>query len=291
MIIEYKQFKDILNKEIFEESKSKLIQNIAKSPSRYVGLFRPTKPKAKILQNLLQSHEIRFGNAFEVLIEEYLKILNYTILEKQFVANGDVLNVDQCFEKNGKRFFIEQKVRDDHDSTKKRGQIQNFEKKLNEIIKKYGEENLTGIFYFIDPELRKNNNYYTNELERMSKAYGVDLCLYYGKELLEFLGHPEVWYEILEYLENWKKEIPDLPETNFDLDARGSFEDIKDLNPVWFRSIFEDNEIFNEIILTIFPEKTTLKLLLEYFKTKYSEKTIYRTLCNLLEERIKAPPF
>src|SRR3972149_11819337 len=98
MIMEFKQFKNILNKEIFEESKAKLIENIAKSPSRYIGLFRPTKPKAKILQNLLQSHEIRFGDAFEEAIEEYFKEFGYQILEKKFVnGDNDELNLDQCF--------------------------------------------------------------------------------------------------------------------------------------------------------------------------------------------------
>jgi hypothetical protein len=284
--MEYEQFKEILNKQIFEESKSKLIENIAKSPSRYIGLFRPTKPKAKILQNLLQSHEIRFGDAFEILIEEYLKILGYSILDKRFTENDEVLNVDQFFEKDGNRYFVEQKVRDDHDSTKKRGQIQNFEKKLNVIIEKYGEENLYGFFYFIDPELKKNKNYYTTELARMGKAYGVTLNLYYGEEIFSFLGHQNIWTEILEYLARWKKDIPELPETNFDLNAQSSYEDIKDLNPAWFRSILENDEIFNEILLTIFPEKKTLKLLYEYFKSKSSHKTIYQTLCNLLEKRL-----
>ena len=45
--MEYNKFKDIFNKEIFEQSKPKLIVNIAKEPNRYIGLFRPTKPKAK----------------------------------------------------------------------------------------------------------------------------------------------------------------------------------------------------------------------------------------------------
>ncbi len=289
MIMEYAQFKNILNKQIFEESKPKLIENIAKSPSRYIGLFRPTKPKAKILQNLLQSHEIRFGDAFEILIEEYLKILGYTILDKRFDDNGDILNVDQFFEKDDNKYFVEQKVRDDHDSTKKRGQIQNFEKKLNVIIEKYGEENLYGFFYFIDPELKKNKNYYTTELARMGSAYGVTLNLHYGEEIFSFLCHQNIWTEILDYLARWKKEIPELPETNFDLNAQSSFEDIKDLNPGWFRSILENDEIFNEIVLTIFPEKKTLKLLHEYFKSKSSQKTIYRTLSNILEKRLRAP--
>jgi hypothetical protein len=284
----FTKFRDILNNAIFERSKVVLIEKIAKYPGRYIGIFRPTKPKAKILQNLLQSHEIRFGDAFELLIEEYLKELGYTILDKKFLTkDNDHLNVDQCFEKNGKTYFIEQKIRDDHDSTKKRRQIQNFERKLNEMINKYGEKNLVGIFYFIDPELKKNKNYYEAELKRMSNDYGVSLSLQYGGELFEYLGHPEIWQEILTYLKEWKKQIPELPETNFDLNAQLSFEEIKDLNPALFRNIFSNDVVFNEIVMTIFPEKKTLKLLLGYFKSKSAEKTIYKTLTELLEKRLR----
>ncbi len=63
--------------------------------NRLIGLFRPTKPKAKILQNLLQSHEIRFGDAFEEAIEEYFKEFGYQILEKKFVnGDNDELNLE-----------------------------------------------------------------------------------------------------------------------------------------------------------------------------------------------------
>jgi Holliday junction resolvase-like predicted endonuclease len=129
-----------------------LLEKIAEYPSRYIGLFRPTKPKAKILQNLLQSHEIRFGDAFEKAIEEYLELKGCEILPKKFTtANNDTLNIDQCFRYKQKVYFIEQKVRDDHDSTKKRGQIQNFEKKLDLMLTMFAEQELVGIFYFIDP--------------------------------------------------------------------------------------------------------------------------------------------
>ena len=286
--MKYEKFKNIFNKTIFEESKALLIEKIAKYPNRYIGLFRPTKPKAKILQNLLQSHEIRFGDAFEEVIEEYFREFGYEILEKKFVNDdNDELNLDQCFKFNNKVYFIEQKIRDDHDSTKKRGQIENFEKKLNEMISKYGERNLVGIFYFIDPDLQKNKNYYKAELEKMSRDYGVELYLFYGVELFELLNKKDVWDEILSYLEQWKKEIPDFPETNFDIDAESSFEEIKDLSPSLYRKIFQDDVVFNEIVLTIFPEEKTLRLLLDYFKEKSSEKTIYKTIANLLEERLK----
>lgn len=283
--MEFNQFKKIFNETIFEKSKADLLIKISSYPSRYIGLFRPTKPKAKILQNLLQSHEIRFGDAFEIAIEKYLIINGCKILPKNFATDSsDILNIDQCFLKGNKVYFIEQKVRDDHDSTKKRGQIENFEKKLNLLINQYSEEKLVGIFYFIDPDFVKNKKFYELELKKMTKDYNVETKIFYGKFLFDFLECPDIWDEILKYLEIWKKEIPDLPEINFDLDAINTFEEIKDLNPYVFRKLFTNDEIFNDIVLTLFPEKKTLKLLYEYFSTK--PETIYKTLADSLSQRI-----
>lgn len=283
--MDYNLFKHIFNETIFEKSKADLLEKISSSPNRYVGLFRPTKPKAKILQNLLQSHEIRFGDAFERVIEEYLKIKGCTILPKRFTnINADILNIDQCFKKGDKVFFIEQKVRDDHDSTKKRGQIQNFEKKLDVMLTKYGEKELVGIFYFIDPDLVKNKNFYLDELSKMTSDYNVETHIFYGKELFNYLGYADIWDEILEYLLVWKKEIPDLPEINFDLDAEHTFNEIKDLKPLVFRKLLENEEIFNKIVLTLFPEKKTLKLLYDYFSQK--KETIYKTIAKNLSKRL-----
>ena len=284
-IMEFNQFKKIFNETIFEKSKADLLEKISSSPSRYIGLFRPTKPKAKILQNLLQSHEIRFGDAFELVIEEYLRIKGCEILPKRFTnENGDALNIDQCFRKNGKVYFIEQKVRDDHDSTKKRGQIENFEKKLNIMLSEYSEEELIGIFYFIDPDLVKNKNFYVTELQKMTNDYNVETQIFYGKSLFDYLGYSDIWAEILYYLELWKKEIPDLPEINFDLNAQHTFNEIKNIKPLVFRKLFENEEIFKEIVLTLFPNKTTLKLLHEYFLSR--QETIYKTLAHNLSNRI-----
>ena len=81
---------------------------MAKYPQRYIGLFRPIKPKAKLLQNLLQSHEIRFGDAFENLIEEYLSELGYELLNNSLdYGNSEKLNIDQFFRNNDNYFFVE----------------------------------------------------------------------------------------------------------------------------------------------------------------------------------------
>lgn len=78
----YEDFCRILNKHIFEGEKKELLRRIADNPERFIGLFRPTKPGAKILQHLLQSHEIRMGDALEEIIEEILRSLGFKILSK-----------------------------------------------------------------------------------------------------------------------------------------------------------------------------------------------------------------
>lgn len=285
-IMKFNQFRQIFDETIFEKSKVDLLKKIANYPYRYIGLFRPTKPKAKILQNLLQSHEIRFGDAFEQAIEKYLEIKGCEILPKKFTnSDGDVLNIDQCFRKGEKVYFIEQKVRDDHDSTKKRGQIENFEKKLNIMISKFSEQELIGIFYFIDPYLVKNKKFYSSELQKMTIDYNIETKIFYGPSLFDYLGYPDIWDEILNYLKMWKKEIPDLPEINFDLDFQHSFKEIKDLEPLVFRKLFSRDDIFSEILLTIFPQKATLKLLLNYFNEK-SKKKIFLSLFNMLDQKL-----
>ncbi len=167
---------------------------------------------------------------------------------------------------------------------KKRGQIENFEKKLDVMLAKHSEYELVGIFYFIDPSFTKNKNYYTAELTKMSTAYNVEIHVFYGESLFEYLGYIDIWEEILLHLESWKKQIPDFPEINFDLDAQHTFEEIKDLKPLVFRKLLENEQIFQEIVSTLFPQKATLKLLLKYYATK--SETIYKTISNDLKNRL-----
>jgi len=151
----YNKFCAVLNKHIFEGEKKELLIKLADRPGRFVGLFRPTKPRAKILQHLLQSHEIRFGDAMEELISKFLKDWGFKVLPKIIIPDSanprKKLDIDQYFTDGETYYFIEQKVRDDHDSTKKRGQISNFETKLEYLYRKHGQ-NLIGIMYFIDPQ-------------------------------------------------------------------------------------------------------------------------------------------
>lgn len=285
--MDYDKFCQILNKHIFEGEKKELLKKIADRPERFIGLFRPTKPGAKILQHLLQSHEIRFGDAFEELIKEILRECGFEILNKSIVGeNGDSLSLDQYFKGRGVYYFIEQKVRDDHDSTKKRGQISNFETKLETLYKKH-KDKLIGIMYFIDPDLSKNKNYYLAELERLGKFYGTELRLLYGKELFDYIGKPDLWKQILAWLKQWKDSLPELPEIDFDKTPEESFEEIKDLPIRHWRKILENEKLWTEGIITaIFRKGDTLKLVLIYFGSQKSKpyQELARMIKNLLQK-------
>ena len=283
--MDYKRFCSILNKHIFEGEKRELLKNIAERPERFIGLFRPTKPGAKILQHILQSHEIRFGDAFEELIGEILRELGFSILNKSIVGEkGDSLSLDQYYEGKGVYYFIEQKVRDDHDSTKKRGQISNFETKLETLYKKH-KDKLVGIMYFIDPDLSKNKNYYLPELKRLSEFYGVKTYLLYGKELFDYLSKPDLWEQILSWLKQWKDSLPEIPEIDFDKTPKESFEEIKELPIRHWRKLLENEKLWGEgIIRAIFKKGDVLKLVLGFFDKQQGKP--YKELVELLNEKL-----
>ncbi|GAA7814626.1 hypothetical protein HpCOL199_01620 [Helicobacter pylori] len=144
-------------------------------------------------------------------------------------------------------------------------------------------ENIQGYFYFIDEGLNKNQNYYKEELQKLSVDYGVPLSLCYGKGLFEKLNVPQVWAEVLNHLARWRETLPDLPSLNFDENPLESFREIKDLAPSVYRKLLDNDEIFN-LVLILFPEQKVLKILIEYFRQQ--NKTIYQQLVSKLEVRL-----
>lgn len=286
-LIDYNYFQESLNKKLFEDSYSDLVRKIADNPERYIGLFRPTKPKTKLIQNITQSHEIRFGDALEYIFERYFERLGFRLLNKVVVDDiGNTLNIDQLFQKGDTIYMIEQKVRDDHDSTKKRGQFDNFENKYSVVSSIYKGKTVVPIMWFIDDSLTKNKGYYQPEMDRMSRDYGCHAYLFYGCQLFDRFGgisdiSAEMWDETLEYLQRWKETLPDMPEINFDLNAEDVFEEIKNLNTSVYRKLLWNDDVIEQIFPIIFPEHTVLRMLRNYFNSKY--ETIYRNLARRID--------
>lgn len=282
----YEGFCAILNRHIFEGEKKELLRRLAENPERFIGLFRPTKPEGKILQYLLQSHEIRMGDALEEIIGEILKDMGFSLLPKRIKVEGtdEELYLDHYFTDGKTYYFIEQKVRDDHDSTKKRGQISNFERKLEVLSKRH--KLLVGIMYFLDPDFSKNKNFYMDELRKMEKFYDVKLKLCYGGELFTFFNKPEIWGRILSWLQSWKNSLPELPETNLDATPEESFEEVKDLELRTWRLLIVNDRLWEEGIMQgLFRKGAVLKLLLNFFRSQKGAP--YENLARSLENRLR----
>lgn len=220
MIITYEEFCDLLSKHIQtgEDFYLSLLKTVIDNPSRYCGLFRLSNAKTKLIQNTTQSQEIKFGDLIEEVITEYLSRLGYQNFEKNLGidSNGDELNVDQYFTDGEKLYIVEMKIRDDHDSTKKRGQYSNFRKKINLVREKNPNKRIDASMWFVDDSLHKNRNYYKAQMNNENYV-NCDLHLYYGKEFFDSLiNGSEAWAELIDILTRYRLdnsavdvEVPD----------------------------------------------------------------------------------
>lgn len=210
MFLKYDEFKDRLNEKIKsgKDFYLELLMTVIDNPSRYCGLFRLSNAKTKLIQNVTQSIEIKFGDFMEELITLYISMLGYTNESKDLGCdqNGDRLSADQVFVLDNTIYLVEQKIRDDHDSTKKRGQYSNFEKKVALIKLQHPNMHLNASMWFIDDGLVKNKNYYLQEMSN-SIHEDTELHLYYGNEFFDSLnGGKEAWQEIISFLRRNRME-------------------------------------------------------------------------------------
>lgn len=257
MIINYDEFYEMLEKHIQsgEDFYVKLLDTVITNPNRYCGIFRLSNPKTKLIQNISQSREIKFGDFFEDLTTEYIARLGYKNFDKDLGQddNGDFLNVDQFFTDDNSIFLVEMKMRDDHDSTKKRGQYSNFHKKVNLIRNRYPDHHIEASMWFVDDSLAKNKNYYRDEMAKETFE-NTNLNLYYGEEFFASLkSGKQAWDELISLLQDYHKKNND-----------DEFESIPDFGT--------SDEIYQAL----------LKLPNSSFKKLVSDKTEYVMLRDLL---------
>ena len=237
-MIDYNDFSDLLNNRVLkgQDFYNDLLVNLIMHPERYTGLFRLSNAKTKLVQNITQSIEIKFGDFLEEIATDYIEIFGYTNLPKDlgFDDNGDRLNADQLFTMNDTLFFVEQKVRDDHDSTKKRGQFSNFIKKINRIRVIYPNYRIEAAMWFIDPSLTKNKNYYQSEIERLN-IENVNCYLYYGEDFFDLmLNRADAWKELVDNLRRRRDENSDnlleVLDMDTELEGKIAIENLSELN-------------------------------------------------------------
>jgi len=293
--MDYEKFVSILNRYIFQSERKKLLSKLVNNPERFVGLFRPSTPKSKLFQHLLQAREIGFGDAFEKIIAEWLSYYGCQQEEKQIRVGGEVLRFDHYVKSpNGNYLLIEQKIRDDHDSSKARGQwSKNFEPKVRALWERH-KDKLIAIFYFVDPTFDKNRKLYEEEASKLRK----ELCLqsiyvWYGRELFEGLeklsiGRAKDWDEMLRWLEQWRKDLPDLPDVNWETpEAIAELKEIARHSPTLWEQFAKQESLWKEGYVDIlFPTRKGLQVILQVLEQ--DPRSNFRSAAAALRHRLES---
>lgn len=261
-ILEYDFFVSELEKTVYKNAKSDLLNKVAEKPDRYVGIFRPTSSRLKLIQNVTQSHEISFGDFIEDIITIYLGHY-YKNYPKTVNYHGEELLFDQLFEYNDSIFMIEQKIRDDHDSTKKRGQFDNFYKKINYLRETYPKKHIIAGMWFVDNSLKKNRRYYQTRIDQ-TIVNNAELYLFYGSEFTDFLDKMVIWDEMEKYLLAWKMSEENTIELNFEKDWIETKKELMELVPKsnW-KKIIRNEKVVQQILPILFPSKKYLEIIKE----------------------------
>lgn len=266
--MKYEEFKQQLNLQIFgEDLHYDILTTVIKNPHRYIGLFRITNAKTKLIQNLTQSCEIKFGNFIEDILTQYLSEMGYRNLDKNLGVNenGELLKIDQIFQKDKEPiiYMIEQKIRDDHDSTKKRGQYANLIKKIKLVKQKFPNHTIKATMWFSDDSLKKNRRYYLEQIQNNTDDV-VEISLFYGKELFETLfNKPDIWEELITHLKQNKQErcneILNVPDFDTSVEIRNALLKLKQNDSNLLSKLLSDKQEYIELRKELFPTGKNLE--------------------------------
>lgn len=218
-VFTYDRFAQILNEYLEREALLSLIKSMVEHPERFTGPFRPSTQVEKLLQHILQSKEILFGDAVEEVFAAILQASGYERQEGTLQKGKKKLECDLLFKTPDRvrLLLVEQKLRDDHDSTKRRGQIDNFREKVDLVEQTYGCT-MHAIMHFVDPAFRKNKVFYSDELRKINETQRVRVhsTPLYGAELFDYMerevGHPAAvaWQDLESWLRCWKHSRTDV---------------------------------------------------------------------------------
>jgi hypothetical protein len=207
--MEFKEFKKLLDDKIKDgdEYYLKLLEKILNNPTRYSRRFL-ISGKDILIRDITRSKEIKFVDFLEELVTDYLEENGFDNLNRNIKNNESIetLKVNQLFSKDETIYFIDQKIRDYHNSTKRVEKFSNFIKKIKLLREQNPAEPIVAIMWFMDVLLIKNKAYYSAEMNRL-KCENIEIHLFYGEDLFRYLKIEEAWSELVSFLSRMEMEI------------------------------------------------------------------------------------
>ncbi len=241
--------------------------------NRITTPFQIMNFKEKLQQNYFTSLQILYGEAIEDIIKFYLEDKGATFLPRDFIPEMDC---DQIFQFENKVVLIEQKIRDDHDSSKKRGQVDNYNAKKNYLFSHFMDKEILSACWFIDDLFTKNRAYYFSEL-------GKDL--YYGSEIEKFFIQvfqdnrcKNFYTDLIDFAISMKQQFSGLDFSNLQIN-------FLNFTPAQLNKLFSKEYLLKDIQNIFFNGKIPYLEILNWAKTK--NKTVQnKQLIHFLEAKI-----
>lgn len=212
--------------------------------------------KEKINNHSYIALGIKTGNKSEEIIKSILSSYGATILESR---QGEY-DIDVYFNYKNNKYFMEVKMRDDHDSTKKRGQVENFKAKQNKFLVN------KSCCWFIDPFYKKNKKYYSEQLHSDELFYADEinnwLLLIFNDTAINFYNTFIKQFKIMKKQEEECLEKDDYFKNGLD---------IKKINLKILTYIFYYGD-YEEIKTIIFNNNIPIKNILNEYKIQHIVK-------------------
>jgi hypothetical protein len=254
------------------------LEKLADSPERLVGILHANSFELGSITSFGISRNNSFGNALEKIFRKIVenngwdsKITSYKLSDHEIIISGKTsISVDHVFCKGGTVVFIEQKIRDDHDTSKWSGQWNNFKDKLESLVKIYSDKEVVGVMWMIDSSLTRNKENYKRSIESLTDNYQNKALLVYGNEIDDVFNKFEdtkgEYYNLLySFIEQWYEKneiIPNdkIPEVNFDKYPDEVLKVFNSMSKKKLLKLFSNEVVIKEVFPVIFPNKQAIKV-------------------------------
>lgn len=227
----------IMNKEVPGDFMVSTLDKIVINPQVFNSDLSANSFSLSLISSYGQSRNIKYGNAIEKVFSKILQENGWTIkntnykLEDYSLTGIDVGNptkkavsVDHVISYEDKVILIEQKIRDNHDTSKWEGQLENYKVKYTALEKIFSKDEKTvyGIMWMVDPTYHRNKDAYQSKLASLGNFPIDKNFVLIGHDIDEKLnelmdGDSKEYFEKLRsFLEGYHKQTAGVPDCNLE---------------------------------------------------------------------------
>jgi len=296
-------YNQIMNEYIPSDFIESTIKKLADNPERLIGVLHANTFELGSITSFGYSRNNSFGNAIEGVFNEIVKLNGWKSQPTKYILSNYQLNtpipsgkkslaIDQVFSHEDTIVFIEQKIRDDHDTSKWKGQWDNFELKLRVLTEIYSKKDVIGVMWMIDDNFHRNEENYRVMIKNLEDHLRKNALLCYGEKIDDIFnsldGKNQLYFkQFFDFLVQWHNENIKVPEMNFDKFPYDSIHAFEQLNERQALNFFGNPAITDQVFPIIFPNRQTLKTYLMFLKKNKKLTKKEQKITPLIQQLVK----